>query len=404
MRNAIVRLTVAIVCIFAARVPLSAQLATGTVAGSIRDSQGGVIPGATVALISSTRGTSTEVQTNVNGDFVFANVTGDRYTLRVTMDGFKALERPNVAVSPGDRLAVGTLTIDVGTLAETVTVTGEAPMIQAQSGERSFTVTTEAVANLPVANRNFAGLAALTPGVIAQTGTAIAGGVQRLGGGGQNNIMMDGVSTMDTGNNGQMLQINVEAIAEVKVLTQGYQAEYGRSSGLQISAVTKGGTNQFRAAIYDIERNSDWNANSWANVENGDPKAVSKQRDWGYSIGGPIGKPGGTNKLFFFYAHEYRPRSAGGTVSRFRVPTALERAGDFSQTRDNNGAVFNLIRDASTGLPCAAADTRRVFQGWRRGRQDSAEPVVWRRPEHPEVVAGAATSTDSITTTKPPSR
>ena len=102
--------------------------------------------------------------------------------------------------------------------------------------------------------------------------------------------------------------MNVEAIAEVKVLTQGYQAEYGRSSGLQISAVTKSGTNQFRGSVYDIERNSDWNSNSWANVENGDPKPVSKQRDWGYTLGGPVGKPGGANKLFFFYSHEYRPR------------------------------------------------------------------------------------------------
>ncbi len=100
----------------------------------------------------------------------------------------------------------------------------------------------------------------MTPGV---TGTTT-----RLGGGGQNNIMMDGVSTMDTGNNGQMLQMNVEAIAEVKVLTSGYQAEYGRSSGLQITAVTKSGTNQIRGSLYDVERNSDWNENTWANVKN----------------------------------------------------------------------------------------------------------------------------------------
>ena len=79
--------------------------------------------------------------------------------------------------------------------------------------------------------------------------------------------MMDGVSTMDTGNNGQLLQMNVEAIAEVKVLTSGYQAEYGRSSGLQITAVTKSGTNRFRGSLYDVERNSDWNANSWANKQ-----------------------------------------------------------------------------------------------------------------------------------------
>jgi hypothetical protein len=109
----------------------------------------------------------------------------------------------------------------------------------------------------------------------------VTGTTTRLGGGGQNNIMMDGVSTMDTGNNGQMLQMNVEAIAEVKVLTSGYQAEYGRSSGLQITAVTKSGTNRLRGSLYDVERNSDWNENSWVNVRNGLPKTIQKERDWG---------------------------------------------------------------------------------------------------------------------------
>ena len=87
-----------------------------------------------------------------------------------------------------------------------------------------------------------------------------------------------------------------------------------------------------------------------------------RQRDWGYTIGGPIGKEGGNNRLFFFYAHQYSPRTTGGAVNRFRVPTLLERQGDFSQTRDQNGVLFNLIRDASTGLPCAATDTRGCFQ------------------------------------------
>ena len=138
--------------------------------------------------------------------------------------------------------------------------------------------------------------------------------------------MMDGVSTMDTGNNGQLLQMNPEAIAEVKVLTAGYQAEYGRSSGLQITAVTKSGTNRFHGSVYDVMRNSDWNSNSWANKINGTPKAVDKQSDWGYTFGGPVGKPGGNNKLFFFYAQEYRPRNAANTLRQFRVPTAPSAA------------------------------------------------------------------------------
>jgi outer membrane receptor protein involved in Fe transport len=338
--------------------PAVAQVSSGNVAGTVKDAQGGVVPGATVTLVSQTRGTTLDTTTNESGDFVFPTVAGDTYTVRVTMDGFKTLERRDVPVSPGDRVAVGTLSIELGALSETVTVAGDAPMIQARSGERSFVVTTEEVSNLPVANRNFAALTSLTAGV-----SMVGNAPTRLGGGGQNSFQIDGVQIMDTGSNGQMLQTTIEAIAEVKVVTQGYSAEYGRNSGLQISGITKSGTNQFRGSLYDIKRDSDWNANSWQNVRNSDPKQVSKQTDWGYTIGGPVGKPGGVNKLFFFYAHEYRPRTTGGgNPTRFRVPTELERAGDFSQSLDNNGALFNLIRDASTGLPCTAADTRGCFR------------------------------------------
>jgi hypothetical protein len=318
--------------------------ATGTVTGTVKDTQGGVMPGATVTLTSAAKGTSIDVQTNLNGDFQFPNVAADTYTIKVTMNGFKPLERPNVAVSPGDRVTIGTLTIEIGGMTDTVTVSGEAPVIQAASGERSSTIETESVSSLPVAGRNWSSLTALVPGMNGST---------RLGspGANNNNVMMDGVAIMDTGNNGQMLQTNVEAIAEVKVLTSGYQAEYGRASGAQVTAVTKSGTNRFHGSLYDVERNSDWNTNSWQNEQNHIAKAVSKQRDWGYTIGGPIGKPGGNNKLFFFYAHEYRPRTSGGNVRRFRVPTALERAGDFSQSTDKNGAPASAIYDFQSGLP-----------------------------------------------------
>ena len=137
--------------------PVMAQASSGSVVGSVKDQQNSVIPGATVSLVSATRGTSTDTTTNANGDFTFTNVAGDTYNIKVTMDGFKTLERPNVPVSAGDRVAVGTLTIELGVLSETVLVSGEAPMIQARSGERSFTATTEAVQNLPVvrARRSF---------------------------------------------------------------------------------------------------------------------------------------------------------------------------------------------------------------------------------------------------------
>src|SRR5258708_17338931 len=159
------------------------------------------------------------------------------------MEGFKMARGKGLPVSGGERVSVPAITLEVGGQAETVTVVAEAPLVQAQSGERSFTITTEQVENLPINHGNFASLTALTPGV---------SGSNRIGGASQNNTMIDRISAMDTGNNGQMLSMNIESIAAVNILTQGYHAEYGRSSGLQMTAVTKSGTNRFRGSAYDI--------------------------------------------------------------------------------------------------------------------------------------------------------
>src|SRR5688572_27156669 len=323
-----------------------AQITTGTISGNVRDEQGGVIPAATVVLVSEARGTrSAPAVTTATGDYVFPNVTADTYTVEISLDGFKTVRRTGIRVSGADRVGVPTVVLETGGIAETVNVTAETVMVQSQSAERSYVVETAQIENLPITRGNFINVVAFTPGV---------NGTTRLGGVGQNNIMMDGVSAMDTGSNGQMLQLNVESIGEVKILTQGYQAEFGRSSGLQITAVTKSGSNQFRGSLYDVERNSKWNSNSWVNTRNGDPKPITKEKDWGYSLGGPVGKPGGENKLFFFYSHEYRPRNNpinNGNPIRLRVPTALERAGDFSQSLDNNGAPIPQLLDPITRQP-----------------------------------------------------
>jgi hypothetical protein len=350
MANMRVPIIVAALMLLAAAIPVSAQITTGTVAGTIKDSQGGVVPGATIVLLSEARGTkSAPTVTNAAGDYVLPNVTPDTYTVEVTMEGFKTIKRSGIKVSGGDRVAVPALTLEVGGAAETVTVTAESPLVQSQSAERSFAVTTEQIENLPINRGNFTSLTQFTPGV---TSGGASGEGMRLGGTSQNNIMMDGVSAMDTGNNGQMLSMNIESIGEVKILTQGYQAEYGRSSGLQITAVTKSGTNRYRGSAYSVFTNSDWNKTTWARQKNGDRTPHTDQKTLGYTIGGPVGKPGGGNKLFFFYAHEYRPTTRAinnGNVIRLRLPTALERAGDFSQSLDNNGVPIPALRDPNGG-------------------------------------------------------
>ena len=333
---------------------------TGTIAGTVKDAQGGVVPGATVTLTSESRGTvSTPVTTNATGDFVFPNLTADTYTVQVEMPSFRTLRRGKVEVNPGARVALGTLTIDVGGTTEVITVTSQAPLVQSATGERSFTIATESVANLPLANRSYDALLALAPGVNSQPGNLTP--ATRIGGGGDGNFMLDGSTSMDPGVNRPASRVSVEAIAEVRVVTSGYQAEYGRSSGLQINAITKSGSNQFRGSLYDVERKSKWNSNSKINIINGDPKPFQDERDYGFAIGGPLGRPGGSNKLFFYFNLEMNPRNFGNTVTRYRMPTLLERQGDFSQSTDNLGNPFPYIKDPLLPGACNATNTSGCF-------------------------------------------
>jgi hypothetical protein len=338
-----------------------AQGVTGTVNGTVRDAQGGVIPGATITLISEARETrSAPVITNAQGDFVFPNVTADTYTIQIEMPSFRTLRRAGVAVSPGSIVALGALTIEVGGTAEVVTVTGEVPLVQAASGERSFAVSTESVANLPLANRTFEALLSLAPGVAVTPGELNP--AARIGGGGGANYMLDGATAMDPGINRPATRVSVEALDEVKVVTSTYQAEYARSSGLQINAVTKSGTNQFKGSLYSVGRNSKWNANRKTNILNGDPKPFEDELDWGFSVGGPVGRPGGQNKLFFYFNLELNPRTYGNDVNRYRVPTLLERQGDFSQSRDNLGNLYPYIKNPLVNGVCSPVSQAACFQ------------------------------------------
>ena len=344
------------------------QGVTGTLSGTVKDTQGGVIPGASVTVINEAQGTrSAPVITNDAGDFVLPNLAAGTYTVLVEMPQFKTLTRPGVVVNSGSRVSVGALAIEIGGTSETVTVTTEVPLVQATSGERSFSVTTESVANLPLQNRSYFGLLALAPGVVPASGNTV---VTRLGGGGGNNYMIDGTNTMDPSVNRPSQTVSVEAIEEVRVQTSSYSAEYGRASGVQINAVTKSGTNQFHGAIYDVERHSRFNANTQENILTNSPKTLQSQRDYGVSLGGPVGRPGGNNKLFFYLNYERNPREfSKNEINRYRVPTLLERQGDFSQSLDNNGNLYPYIRDyLKTGTCSAASQTACFADGGVVGR------------------------------------
>ncbi len=317
-----------------------AQVTTGNITGRVVDPSGAVVAGAKVVIVSESQNTrSAPVTTNGTGDYTFPDVTSDVYTVEVSAPAFKTSQVKGIKVTGGDRVGVPSITLQVGGATETVSVTADATLVQTQSGERSFAIENAQVENLPINHGNFMDAVAFAPGV---NGTSRLGSPQD-----QNNIMMNGISAMDTGNNGQMLNLNIESIGEVKVITQGYQAEYGRSSGLQITAVTKSGTNSFHGSAYGIFKNSDWNSRSWANQKNGNPQPYTYSNVYGYSIGGPVIIPkivNGRNKLFFFYAHEYRPSTIIGGQVNLRVPTQLERNGDYSQSLDNNGKLLGQLK------------------------------------------------------------
>jgi hypothetical protein len=350
---------------------LDAQTTSASVTGTVQDSQSGILPGATVTLTSRTQGNVLTAVTDEGGRFVFPIVRPDTYSLKVTLQGFKTLERTTLVVNANDKANAGMITMQVGNLTEEVTVSSRVTEVQSASGERAFTLESEALKNLGSNGRMLFGMATLAPGVLAQgTGGTEVGSVSGFTVNGQrpnsNNITIDGVSNIDTGDNGgNMATTNVDAVAEFKILTNAYQAEYGRAVGGQMQVVTKSGSQQLRGSGYWFGRRSDWDAHTWLQNREGLDKPKTSRNDSGYTIGGPVFFPGfNTDKkrLFFFWSQEYQRRVTPPTLRQTRVPTALERRGDFSQSVDSSGNPFPYIRDATTGLPCSASNTSGCFQ------------------------------------------
>jgi len=352
---------------------LLAQTTSASVTGSVQDSQGGVLPGVTVTLTSRTQGNVQTAVTDSGGRFVLPIVRPDSYTLKVSLEGFKTLERTNLIVNANDKLSTGALTLEVGALSEEVSVTGRVIELQSTSGERSFTLESETLKNIANNGRALFNFATLVPGALSQnTGNTEIGQVSGFTVNGQrpnsNNITIDGVSNIDTGDNGgNMATTNIDAVAEFKILTNSYQAEYGRAVGGQLQVVTKSGSQAFHGSGYWYGRRSDWDANTYLNKRETPevPKSKTARNDSGYTFGGPVAFPGfneNKKKLFFFWSQEFQRRTNPATLHQARVPTALERRGDFSQSVDTSGNPFPFIRDFSTGLPCSATDTRGCFQ------------------------------------------
>ena len=192
--------------------PVLAQTTRGSVAGTVRDGEGAAVPGATVELTSPRRNDTQVTTANEAGDFVFLNLLPDTYNLKVTMDSFKTVEQSNVVLNAADRLSVGVITLELGAVSETVNVSTRVVEVQSRSAERSFSVDSAAIENLAVNGRDPLVLARLAPGIADATG----GGMGMNVNGGRDNTMnytVDGVSNIDTGNNGVLGSIGRPGLA-----------------------------------------------------------------------------------------------------------------------------------------------------------------------------------------------
>ncbi len=308
----------------------SAQFGTAEVLGTIRDKSDQVLPSATVKLLNQDTGIESETQSDGTGNYTFTNVKIGMYTISAEATGFAKAESKDITLNVNARQRVD-LRLEIGTVSQTIVVTNVATILQTDSSERGQVIQQRAIVELPLNGRAYSDLALLTTGVLkspssaSREGSFIVNGLRSV----FNNYVLDGVdnNAYGTSNQGfanQVAQPSPDSVAEFKVITNNYSAEYGRSGGGTIDVAMKSGTNAFHGTAYDFVRNTSLNAIGY--VFGARPATFKKptlnQNQFGFTLGGPIMK----NRAFFFGDYEGF-RSKARTLTFASIPTLNERQG-----------------------------------------------------------------------------
>jgi hypothetical protein len=336
--------------------PIFAQFETAEVLGTIRDAQGSVIPKATVTLTNQETGIEAKITSDSNGNFLFSPVKVGRYTVTAEASGFSKAIAANIVVDVNARQRVD-LMMTVGQVTESVNVTGAASALETDSSEHGQVINTQQIVELPLNGRNYADLALLSTNTIkspiavsfSPSGTPREGSFNVNGmRSTYNNFLLDGVDnnmygTSNQGYSSQTVQPSPDSIAEFKVITTNYSAEYGRVGGAVVNAVMKSGTNAFHGTAYEFLRNTALNADGFQFT----PlifKPTLQRNQFGAVIGGPIIK----NKLFFFGDYEGY-RQLQNYLNYDSIPSMNDRQGILPVTVADplNGKVYQ----AGTPIP-----------------------------------------------------
>jgi hypothetical protein len=336
-----------------------AQTGSSLVAGAVADSTNRVIPGASVTLTNEASAEQRTAITNEIGEFVFPAVVPGAYTVRVHAAGFRVLELKGNVVLSSTRLAVGTLRLEVGSVNESVEVTAQTSMVQTDSSEKSELVDLKELQNVSIRGRDPISFLGIMPGVQKGQdpdflGASYGSTIPAFQGLSTNtNVMMtDGVNGGDSQGGGIYAgTVNLDSIAEVRVLMGNYNAEYGRAGGAIINMITKSGGKDYHGSGWFYKRHEELNANNYFNNLNGLGKSIYRFQTLGGDVGGPVRLPkiNLQDKLFFFVLFEDTRLKNPAAIERWTMPTALERQGDFSQSF--NGSSLIVVKDPLTGQP-----------------------------------------------------
>jgi hypothetical protein len=336
----------------------------GAIVGTILDSSGAVVQGATIVATGVDTGAVYKTVSSETGAYRIPDMQLGAYNLTITATGFKTSEQKGVVVQVNTTSSLD-ITLQAGDVKETLTVLADVPTLQTESSDVGTIVDKRQIMELPLALGGQGVLRApeafvfLTPGTTGPGSNDSSNGVfeAKLGGGQNfgNEVILDGASTAraDSGSAFDQTAPSVESLSEFKVTTSTVPAEFGRTSGGVESFATKSGTNTYHGTAYDIFRNEDLNANSWFNNLQHQPRNLDRKNDYGGTLGGPVWIPklyNGRDKTFFFFSWE-QYRQTQGSTNTSTLPTDAERQGDFS----------SLLTTTSLGInPC---DGSTIFQG-----------------------------------------
>ncbi len=343
----------------------------GGLRGGVKDPGGAAVTIAKATITDEATNVARSTLTNEVGEYVFQSVNPATYTVTIESPGFKRFERRGVVIATQSFLTLD-IKLDVGEVTETINVTEEVPLMETANASQGQVIDAQKMTDLPNLGRNPFMFAKLAPNVVQsgdprfnrmqdQSGSSaisIAGGPVR-----GNNYLLDGVPITDSTNRAVIIP-TMEAVMEVKIQASTYDAEVGRTGGGMFNTFLKSGSNQVRGSLMGYIREKQFLANNFFNNRNGVARPDQPFRNFGGSLGGPVWIPrmyDGRNKTFWFVSQEaYRQKS--GLSREFALPTALEKAGDFSQSRASGGGVQPIF-DPLTSQLANGVVTRQQFPG-----------------------------------------